>query len=72
MNRSIVFKTRGMQIVEARIGESIEGALRRLYEADGRTQDEIAAVFGVDRGTVSRWMREYGIESRYLGPRKAA
>lgn len=72
MVRSIVLKTRGMQLVEQRIGESLEDALQHRYVRDGKSQDDIAAEFGVDRATVSRWMREFGIAARYLGPRKAA
>lgn len=62
-------KSRAQQFMESRIGEPIESALYRLYIAEGKTQDEIAGAWGVDRATVSRWMRDFGIPSRLIGPR---
>ena len=62
-------KSRAMQIVEHRIGESVESALRRLYLVDGMTQVQIAEVFGVSERTLIRWMQEFGIQTRWAGPR---
>ncbi len=63
-------KSRAQQIVEHRIGETISQALFRLYVVERQQQDEIAAAWGIDRATVSRWMTQFGIESRITGPRR--
>jgi len=57
-------KTKGMQLVEHRIGEPIEQALRRKYLAEGLDQQRIADEWGLDRATVSRWMRDFQIPTR--------
>ena len=62
-------RTRAQQRLELRIGEPLAEALRRLYVDEGRNQDEIAAGWGIDRATVSRWMAQFGIETRLTGPR---
>lgn len=62
-------KTRSQQYLEYRIGEAIEQALHRLYVIEGKQQDEIAAEWGIDRATVSRWMTQFGIPTRITGPR---
>lgn len=72
MQRTIVVKTRGMQLVEAREGRDIEELLRDLYERQGLTQEQIAQRLGVRRATVVDWMAALGIAARYLGSRKAA
>lgn len=53
-----------MQLVEHRIGEPIDVALRRLYVDEGKSQDEIGAALKLDRATVSRWMRDFQIPTR--------
>ena len=58
-----------MQIVEHRIGEPVQGALRRLYVDELKSQAQIAALFGVSERTVIRWMQLFDIESRWMGPR---
>jgi hypothetical protein len=65
-------KTRGMLLIEARIGRPLEGYLEDRYLRDGLTTLQIAAELGVNNGTVSRWMAQLGIEARYLGPRPKA
>lgn len=65
-----VLKTRAMQVVEIAHGEPIDSLLRRLYLTDCLTQAEIAERLGLNQGTVSRWMREVGIEVPVLGPRR--
>jgi len=40
--------------------------VKYLYEAEGLSQAAIAQRFGVGHGTVSRFMKEHGIESRRL------
>jgi CRP-like cAMP-binding protein len=57
-------KTKGMQIVEHEIGEPIEIALHRLYVLEGLDQKAIADKWGLDRATVSRWMRDFRINTR--------
>lgn len=62
-------KSRAQQAMEQRIGEPLDQAFHRLYVVEGRTQEQIAEAWGLDRATVSRWMRDFGIESRITGPR---
>jgi CRP-like cAMP-binding protein len=66
-----VFKSRGMQTLERRLGQPLGVYLATRYQA-GLSQGDIAAELGVNRATVSRWMTVFGIEVRYYGPRKAA
>lgn len=70
VNRPQIFRTPGQQMVEAKFGQPVEVVLRARY-AEGKTQAEIAEELGVSRHSIVRWMRDLGIESRYLGPRKA-
>lgn len=65
-------KSRAQQLVERRIGEPIEQALHRLYHVEGQRQEDIAAEWGIDRATVSRWMGDFGIPTRLMGPRTPA
>jgi|GEM_PF-5660395 len=53
-----------MQLVEQEIGEPIDLALHRLYVTEARSQEEIAAKWGLDRATISRWMRDFRINTR--------
>jgi DNA-binding transcriptional regulator LsrR (DeoR family) len=62
-------KSRAQQQMEHQIGESLEVALFRRYVIEGMTQEQIAAEWGIDRATVSRWMRDCGIRTRIIGPR---
>ncbi len=57
-------KTKGMQLIEQQIGEPIEVALHRLYVSNFLSQEEIAVKWGLDRATVSRWMRDFRINTR--------
>lgn len=50
--------------IEAEWGERLEDLIRRLYETEGRTQDEIAQMLRVSRSSVSRWLRAAGIAIR--------
>ena len=65
-----ILKTRAMQVVEIDHGEPIDDLLRRLYLTECLTQAEVAERLGLDQGTVSRWMREFGIDVPVLGPRR--
>lgn len=67
MAREYPTKSTAQQIIESRTGEPIEVTLRRLYDEDGLTQDRIAEKLDCSRDSVGRWMRDYGIRSRYLG-----
>lgn len=60
-----------MQVIEAREGRDLTELLTELYVEQGMTQGEIADRFGTRRATVSRWMADLGVESRW-GPKAAA
>lgn len=60
-------KSPAQQAIEARTGEPIEVTLRKLYLEERLTQDEIGARFDVSRDSVARWMRDFGIPTRYIG-----
>lgn len=62
-----IFKSRAMLRVEARIGQPLEDYLAERYLS--RTQPEIAEELGVSGASVSRWMRELGVEARFPGQR---
>lgn len=64
-------KSRVQQAMEQRIGQPLDQALYRLYIIEGQTQDQIAWAWGLNRATVSRWMRDFGISTRITGPRRA-
>lgn len=64
-----IFKSRAMVRTEARLGRSLEDFLRDRYAT--ATQTQIASELGVSNATVSRWMRELGIEPRLPGQRPA-
>ncbi len=70
--KTVRLKTRGMQLVEAKLGRPLEEYLEERYVRDGLTTEQIATDLGINNGTVSRWMSALGVEARYLGPRKAA
>lgn len=57
-------KSRAEQIVEQRHGASVEALLRRLYVAEGLSQDDVAETLGVGRKAVIRWMAKYGVPTR--------
>lgn len=66
-NGNVIFKTRAMVRLERRLGQSIEDYLTERYQS--KTQTEIADDLGVSGATVSRWMNELGIETRFQGQR---
>lgn len=66
------FKTRPMQVTEARLGRPLEEVLRELYVDRGMTQKQVGVELGVDASTVNRWMRELGIEARFPGQKAEA
>jgi len=62
--------TRGMQVVEERVGRPIAQFLQDEYVVRERNQWEIAQEVGVDEATISRWLRSFGIPTRVIGHRK--
>lgn len=70
MVRTNVLKSRGMQLVEHRLGRPLEDVLRELYTDQGMTVKQVAEELGVSSASVSRWMGELGIEARFIGPKK--
>lgn len=62
-----IFKSRAMLRVEARLGRPLEEYFAERYET--ATQEQIAKELGVSGASVSRWMQELGIETRFPGQR---
>lgn len=56
-----------MQVIEARLGRSMDEILRDLYLVRGLTLDAIGVELGVTKGAVSRWLERFGIETRRGG-----
>lgn len=65
-----IFKSRAMLRVEERIGRPLEEYLAERYAT--LTQPQIAEELGVSGASVSRWMRELEIETRFPGQRPPA
>ena len=60
--------TRGMAQVEAAIGQPMTKYLQDAYNDRGLSMAQIGAELGVDKTTVSRWMRQLGVRGiRYVG-----
>jgi DNA-binding XRE family transcriptional regulator len=57
-------KSRREQLVEHQHGAPVEVLLRRLYVAEGLSQDAVAAALGVSRDAVIGWMKKYRIPTR--------
>jgi len=53
-----------MQFLEAEHGQPIDELLRDLYEVQGLDMEEIATRLNLTKGTVSRWMANFGIRAR--------
>lgn len=64
------FKSRAMIRVEKRLGRSLEEYFAERYEA--ATQEQMAAELEISTASVSRWMNELGIETRFPGQRPPA
>ncbi len=64
MNATPLIRTAEQQRVEHQHGEPIDALLRRLYQVEGLTQPEVAALLGVSTRSVIRWMRDYRIPTR--------
>lgn len=61
-----------MQLLEAEHGRPIDELLRSLYVDDELGVEEIAGRLHLTKGTVSRWMARFGIQSRRPRDRKVA
>lgn len=61
-----------MRRLEARLGVDLRAFLVDRYEAEGKTQQQIADELKVDVATVSRWMTRLGIETRLFASEKAS
>jgi DNA-binding MurR/RpiR family transcriptional regulator len=60
--------TRGMQQIEATLGQPLQMYLQDAYNDRRLSMAEIGAELGVDKATVSRWMRQLGVRGiRYVG-----
>lgn len=60
--------TKGMRQVEERIGRPLYIYLQDAYNDRGLSMIQIGQEIGVDKTTVSRWMRQLGIRGiRYVG-----
>lgn len=70
MAATTIIRTAAQQVIEARLGEDIDEAIRRRYAA-GMTQAEIATDIGASRASVVRWMRRLSLETRRPGERAA-
>lgn len=57
-------KSRTEQVVEARFGEPVDVLIRRLYDDEGLSQEQVATKLGVGRKAVLTWMGAYGIPTR--------
>lgn len=64
MTQQVVFRTREMQRLEARLGKPMDEILRDLYIEQGMTLVEVGAALGITAGAVSRWLAHFGIETR--------
>lgn len=53
--------------VEKRLGRSLEDYFADRYQA--ATQEQMADELGISTASVSRWMNELGIETRFPGQR---
>ncbi len=67
---NVILKSTVQQLLEAQHGRDLAGLVREWYEADGMSQAEIALRLGLDSSTISRWMRQWGIQLRYGAARK--
>jgi DNA-directed RNA polymerase specialized sigma subunit len=65
-----IFKSRAMLRVEERIGRTLEAYFEERYRE--ANQEQMAEELGISGASVSRWMRELGIETRFPGQRPPA
>lgn len=72
MEQQVVYRTREMQDIEAAWGEPMGDILRRLYVDEGLTVAQVGERLGQTKGTISRWLERFGIQTRGHGWRGAA
>lgn len=67
MEPTPIFKSRAMVRMELKLGRALEVALAEEYAS--KTTTQIAEAWGVSNATISRWLKELGIEARLQGQR---
>jgi hypothetical protein len=67
MQQQVLILTAAQQRLQARLGEPLEGYLRRRYLKDGLTLAELATELDFDISALSRWLGQFGIEARRRG-----
>lgn len=65
-----IFKSRAMVRMERKLAKPLEIALAEEYAS--KTTTQIAEEWGVSNATISRWLKELGIEARLQGQRPPA
>jgi DNA-binding MarR family transcriptional regulator len=65
-------KTRAQLAVERQHGIDLPAFLREQYHDHNRRLADIAGDLGLDTGTISRWMDQFGISRRIRTTRPAA
>ena len=70
MEQQVVYRTREMQRIEAREGRPMDAILRDLYLDRQLTVEQVADGLGLTKGTISRWLERFGIESRPMSWRR--
>jgi DNA-binding MarR family transcriptional regulator len=61
-----------MQLLEAQYGKPMDAILRQLYEEQELGVEDIAVELNLTKGTVSRWLARFGIQTRRRTSRKVA
>lgn len=61
-----------MQLAELKVKRPLADFIRDEYVEKGRMSREVAGDLGIDTSTLSRWMRELGIDARPKGRGSAA
>jgi len=72
VTQQVVFRTREMQRIEARLGKPMDAILRELYVDQGLTLEQLGTHLGITKGAASRWLERFGIEARRGGPVREA
>lgn len=67
MTQQVVYRTRQMQDIEARLGRPMGDILRELYVERGLTVESVGAELGITKGAVSRWLERFDIPARRPG-----
>jgi transposase-like protein len=57
-------KTRGMAILEERLGRPVRDVIQERYVEGGESMETVAAALGIDTSTLSRWMVRLSIPAR--------